>query len=199
MSGVTPAVAHVVARTSGATRNYYYRRREGEVSAWTPWEEIKLGIEDDPVIPVVWKDRLFLFWLKILKQAPLGPPPKFTADKLRDLNPAEIPSEAPTVKVQALLCWSEYCNGKWQATKTSDVGSPILIKDALPAGAAFDRSDLTLWPMKAKGESALLIQNVSSSTWFTLYNTHSAPVRDEDDESGMMESAASMLVGEPYP
>ena len=70
----TDDIAHVVARTAGASRKYYYRRRE--YGYWTPWEQIKLDIEDNPVIPVVWKSRLFLFWLRILKQAPLdGPNP----------------------------------------------------------------------------------------------------------------------------
>ena len=64
----TAEINHVVARTAGAHRKYYYRRYEG--GSWTPWEQIKLDIEDNPVIPVVWKDRLFLFWLRILKKGP---------------------------------------------------------------------------------------------------------------------------------
>ena len=53
---------HVVARTAGAHRKYYYRRHE--FGYWTPWEQIKLDIEDNPVMPVVWNDRLLLFWLR---------------------------------------------------------------------------------------------------------------------------------------
>ena len=66
-TGTADDIAHVVARTAGANRKYFYRRYEDGL--WPPWEQIKLDIEDNPVIPVVWKDRLFLFWLKILKQA----------------------------------------------------------------------------------------------------------------------------------
>ena len=64
----TGEIDHVVARTAGANRKYYYRRYED--GSWTPWEQIKLDIEDNPVVPVVWKDRLLLFWLRILKQGP---------------------------------------------------------------------------------------------------------------------------------
>ena len=64
----TGEVAHVVARTAGAHRKYYYRRYE--YGYWTPWEQIKLDIEDNPVIPVVWNDRLLLFWLRILRKGP---------------------------------------------------------------------------------------------------------------------------------
>ena len=56
-------VAHVIARTAGAHRKYYYRRFQQ--GAWTPWEEIKLSIEDNPVVPYVWNGRLLLFWLQI--------------------------------------------------------------------------------------------------------------------------------------
>src|SRR5262249_55725894 len=50
--GSADDIAHVVARTAGANRKYFYRRRE--YGYWTPWEQIRLDIEDDPVIPVVW-------------------------------------------------------------------------------------------------------------------------------------------------
>ena len=59
---------HVVARTAGAHRKYYYRRHE--YGYWMPWEQIQLDIEDNPVIPVVWNDRLLLFWLRRLKKGP---------------------------------------------------------------------------------------------------------------------------------
>src|SRR5206468_2166608 len=57
----TDEVIHVVARTAGAHRKYYSRRYE--YGCWTPWEPIKLDVEDNPVIPYVWNGRLLLFWL----------------------------------------------------------------------------------------------------------------------------------------
>ena len=74
----TGDVDHVIARTAGANRKYYYRRHE--YGYWTPWEQIKLDIEDNPVIPVVWNDRLFLFWLRILKKGPDTAQKPFTKD-----------------------------------------------------------------------------------------------------------------------
>ena len=59
--------SYVVARTTGAQRKYYFRRCE--FNTWKPWQQIKLDIEDVPIIPFVWKHRLFLFWLKIVQQA----------------------------------------------------------------------------------------------------------------------------------
>src|SRR5262249_47943817 len=66
ITGGGTIVTYVVARTAGANRKYFYRRYEA--GSWTPWEHIKLDIEDNPVIPVVWNDWLFLFWLRVLKQ-----------------------------------------------------------------------------------------------------------------------------------
>ena len=160
-------IVHVVARTAGANRKYFYRRREGKPDVgsgtWTPWELVKPDIEDNPVIPVVWKGRLFLFWLKILKQP-------------------------PDVNAQAILCWSEYYNGKWQLTKTSDINKPTELD---PFGPNDSRSDLQLAgfetsdPSKALDALCLQIGASSSSdllSYFAVLNTHSAPLRKEEDE-----------------
>src|SRR5262249_50757043 len=43
------------------------------------------------------------------------------------LSSAEVGSnnlDPPKAAAQAVLCWSEYYNGKWQPTKTSDVDHP---------------------------------------------------------------------------
>ncbi len=110
--GTSDDIAHVVARTAGANRKYFYRRREG--GSWTPWEQIKLDIEDNPVIPAVWQNRLFLFWLRILKEGPMTGEQPFTKEgRLTSLKTSDIKTDAPKVTVKAVLCWSEYFNGKW--------------------------------------------------------------------------------------
>ncbi len=62
----TPPTTYAVARSSGVPRKYHYRQCVG--ASWTPWEETKLDIEDNPVLPVVWNGRLLLFWLRIIPQ-----------------------------------------------------------------------------------------------------------------------------------
>ncbi len=62
----TDESVYVVARTAGAHRKYYFRQLQD--GAWTPWTEVKIDCEDMPVTPIVWNGRLFLFWLKIVKQ-----------------------------------------------------------------------------------------------------------------------------------
>jgi GH18 family chitinase len=194
-------LAHVIARTSGARRKYYYRRLEG--ASWTPWEDTKLDIEDVPVAPYVWNDRLLLFWIKIVKQTPTDPstlpPPssdpnpltKQTIGGLQSAGQAGASTQTQ-VTVQAVLCWSEYYNGKWQGTKTSDPNRPTTITTCPPSGPnAFDRSQLKLnvGPLPGLPADTLFVDIEYPNDYgdvmfalsgFVLYNTHSLPVRVED-------------------
>lgn len=173
-------VDHVIARTAGAHRKYFYRRRQG--GAWTAWEQVKLDIEDNPVLPVVWRDRVFLFWLRILKQ-PLSkaevpfkssPGTDISTQTLTSLKVSDIKEDPPKVTVQAVLCWSEYTNGKWQPVKTSDVSQPVRIGDFTPA--EFDRNRMR---MQSSQEGSALLVHVGhkDNAWksFKLYNTYSLP------------------------
>lgn len=183
----TPEIDHVVARTAGASRKYYYRRREG--GSWTPWEQIKLDIEDNPVIPVVWNGRLLLFWLKILKQSPDAAMKKPDATVVLNAGmqvSSVVSDDAMSVSIRAMLCWSEYYNGKWQATKTSDVNQPADLGSYPLAGAgAFDNAQLELLSWEVVGRGLLIhvvtrnpTENMLSKRLgsFLLYNTHSLPV-----------------------
>lgn len=194
--GTADDIAHVVARTAGANRKYYYRRREG--GSWTPWEPITLDIEDNPVIPAVWKNRLFLFWLRILQQSPLDPaklappsgPPVYnvTGDEpgIANIPLSAIKTSAQSdavanakVTVQAVLCWSEYYNGKWQSTKTSDLNQPMDLGQFAPVGTrAFDRSKLRLSVFEENSGLRVRISfGISRGPTFLLHNTHSLPVQ----------------------
>jgi hypothetical protein len=184
-------VAHVVARTAGANRKYFYRRRE--FGNWTPWEQIKLDIEDNPVIPVVWNDRLFLFWLRIIKQAPLDAANITTSTNQADKNEgtslsninlntlkasAKKDAENTKITLQVVLCWSEYYNGKWQGTKTSDIDKPNHLGEFKVSGNdAFDRSTLSLNVYEDEGNLVVRIYGSKGGrSAFRLYNVHSLPV-----------------------
>jgi hypothetical protein len=187
--GKQGSIVHVVARTAGAQHKYYYRRSDHP--SWTPWEQIKLDIEDNPVIPVVWKDRLLLFWLRILKQSP-GAPPSSKADTktLHDITPDDVKQGTQvTMTVQAVLCWSEYYNGKWQPTKTSDVDRPTTLGQQFEPGPPdpnhpmrFDRSQLRL-RVSEEGDALRVRVRIFADdrlSSFLLYNTHSLPAPEED-------------------
>ena len=138
-------VLHVVARSNGANRKYHYRRREP--SGWTPWEPVKLDIEDNPILPYRWKGRLFLFWLKTLQEpAKLVAPSLDAAASLGNQTGASLQPKEPQQRVTAMLCWSEYAHGKWGATRTSSTERAVFLGLFTAAGGTrpFNRGDFRL-------------------------------------------------------
>lgn len=160
---------HVFGRTTGASRKYYYRRFE--YGYWTPWEKVDLDIEDTPILPVVWNNRLFLFWLNIVRKGSSSKPldESTTPSQLstKQLN------EAAKESIEINLSWSEYYNNKWQPRKTSDFNDPIKLDDNTPG--VFKRETLSISSHIDK--SGLLIYVTSEH--FKLFNKHSAPLREK--------------------
>lgn len=200
---ITDDIDHVIARTTGASRKYYYRRRES--GSWTPWEQIKLDIEDNPVIPVVWKGRTLLLWLRILKQTPIDandlPESSDTAGSLGSLTLTKIKADAKSsvkknakVTIQAVLCWSEFYNGKWQPAKTSDIDKPTILSTSDGVND-FDRSTVKLSTYEEGPNHFLRIEIEGDGyTTFLLYNTHSLPMREED----VSHEVSDMYIGPRY-
>ena len=64
MIGVYPdnltGIVHVIGRTRNIPHLYYYTKQIQAV--WSAWEKIDLDIEGDHILPVVWNNRLMLFW-----------------------------------------------------------------------------------------------------------------------------------------
>ena len=203
----------MIARTAGAHRKYYYRRFQ---DSWTPWEEIKLNIEDNPVVPYVWNGRLMLFWLQIHHKPHTdasnpGPNLPHSQKSLAEMGLGELGDSVGQAaktqtqeQVSAILCFSEYYNGKWQPAKTSDTATPVDL-GVMHAGT-FQRSAVVLRPWTAvdPSDTSLYVQvtssdNFPSGLWgkptqltpdlsyyyymwtmgagFVLHNTHSAPLR----------------------
>ena len=206
-------ISYVVARTAGAHRKYYFRKLEN--GSWTPWTEVKIDCEDMPLTPIVWNGRLFLFWLKILKQtSPQSPPANTTLgysatssntpasslslDNLQSFAQAGVQAQLQnSITVNAVLCWSEFYNGKWQPTKTSDINRPTslgtfpatgdqsfdvdrnlvrIVPAQMATGAPFDIPPEAL--ILAIRDPIHALDSVGGGG-FVLFNTHSLPVRIE--------------------
>jgi hypothetical protein len=104
--------------------------------------------------------------------------------------------------VQGVLCWTEFYNGKWQPTKTSDVNHPTTLGTFDPAGpGAFENYRTLIQIAPAELMSPLLMKLMHNTEFtlpddalildisvpgqspdggFILHNTHSLPVRFED-------------------
>jgi hypothetical protein len=136
----TDETSYVIARTAGAHRKYYFR--ELASGSWTPWTQVQIDCEDMPVTPIVWNGRLFLFWLKVVKQnqmAPTalsssgaqGPGTDLASLTVGDLNSSVQSSQSAlaqgSVQAFGVLSWTEYYNGTWQPAKTSDPNQPTYL------------------------------------------------------------------------
>ena len=94
--------------------------------------------------------------------------------KLIELETSDLPDD-PEITLQAVLCWSEFYNGKWQPAKTSNVNLPTTLfnQTAIRLGVAVEGDALRLH----------VGFEFFADTWpgsFLFYNTHSLPVRGED-------------------
>ncbi|MGI8960802.1 MAG: neuraminidase-like domain-containing protein [Bryobacteraceae bacterium] len=170
-------VMHVVGRTAGAHRKYYYRRLEH--GTWSAWDQIKLDIPDNPVVPVVWQDRVFVFWLRLIKKGPDSAPKPAGHKVLSTITSDDLPG-SPPVTLQAVLHWSEYVNGKWQAAKTSDINDPADIDESSAASLITpERIRLAIRAKDASLRIGFWTGFLSSPLdAFLLHNTHSLPVHD---------------------
>jgi hypothetical protein len=174
----------------------------------------------------VWNGRLLVFWLQLhyqtappkdlggnLPKSSSGKPQQTLAETtVTDLSNS-VAASATNLTLQnvgAVLYFSEYYNGSWQPTKSSDVNRPLSL-GSFQQGE-FDRSSLYLRPwLSADTEDETLYLEVSTDpypavfdrlpnvkahghvkaesvkwgstrggTGFALHNTHSAPVTWSD-------------------
>ncbi|MBD2565344.1 MULTISPECIES: Tc toxin subunit A-related protein [Nostoc] len=108
-------ILHVFGRTRGIPHIYYYRRWENSAD-WTPWERVDLDIEGNHLIPVVWNQRLYLFW------------PIFTEKANEPTQQEKEEGSEPRKYWEIQLAWSEDKNGKWSAKKVS--GNENIVKSS---------------------------------------------------------------------
>jgi Tc toxin complex TcA C-terminal TcB-binding domain/Neuraminidase-like domain len=111
---------HVFGRTYGGDPKIYYYRRFIDNRRWTPWTKVDLDINSDHIVPVVYNNRVYLFWAIFTEQAdnPAGP------IVIPRANPTtgetSIPMTSPSKSWQIQLAFSEFKDGKWTPKKMSD-------------------------------------------------------------------------------
>jgi hypothetical protein len=191
-TGIVDPIVHVVGRTFGAKRSYFHRTLD---TTWLPWEPVNVDIQDDPVMPVIWKGRFLLFWLRVSKepdrrqQGPFAGSPQ--QSKLVDLRVDQFQLQT-TATLTVSLFWSEYYNGRWQSPRTSDPDRPIDL------GAQFTvigdphtlrlASDVKKDGGAARDSLGIIVLNPgeggTGNSWFRLHTTHSLPVRKQEDLGG---------------
>lgn len=124
-------ILHVFGRTYSQPHKYFYRRYAHQ--SWTPWEPVSAEIEGDHLAPVVWRDRLYLFWVTFMDKPVEDPQlPDTAADtKLTELKlgaaVSGLQDTAANKIVEIQLHWSEYMQGEW-STRESGGFSTVISK-----------------------------------------------------------------------
>lgn len=124
-------VLHVFGRTYGEPHEYFYRRcRNG---SWTTWEPVTVSIQGDHIAPVIWRERLFLFWVTFLEKADPGAAMDATTSgatiagaTLGNLMTG-LGSLSANKVVELQLHWAQYQSGAW-TTAESGGSAPVIWK-----------------------------------------------------------------------
>jgi hypothetical protein len=135
-------ILHVFGRTNGNTRQYYYRRYE--YGYWTPWEKVSLNIEGEHIFPIVWRKRLFVFWLNIFEK-----PAPVTGTKSAEGMRGEPLSTNARKNIEINMCWGEYYKGKWTSPKSTDSKRPMVVNNL----GSFESNSLLIYGRKEKVEN----------------------------------------------
>jgi hypothetical protein len=157
-------ILHVFGRTRNTPHIYYYRRWVDQ-AYWTPWERVDVDIRGDHLIPVVYNRRLHIFWPIFLEKA-------------EDTIPAGSGDKKPKKYYEIQLAWSEYKNGKWQATRISTVASRTPATNNPPSKDLFrfwasinQNQELIIFPEVSKRyKYSALTRNALASFKFHSYD-----------------------------
>lgn len=124
-------VLHVFGRTYGQPHEYFYRScRNG---SWTTWEPVTVTIQGDHLAPVIWRERLFLFWVTFMEKADPGAAmdPTTSGATIAGATLGNLMTGLNSLSankvVELQLHWAQYQSGAW-TTAESGGSAPVIWK-----------------------------------------------------------------------
>ncbi len=114
---------HVIGRTYGKPHKHFYRRYARQM--WTPWEPVSAEVDGNHLVPVVWRDRLYLFWVSFMDK-PVREPRFGSTSGNQGLGQAKLSNVINDVSVSGRqkqldvqLHWCECLAGEWSTSESS--------------------------------------------------------------------------------
>ena len=105
------SIMYVVGRTKGIPHNYYMRKfLNGD--RWTAWEKIDADITGEHIMPVMFNNKLHVFWPVFMGE----PKPNMT---IPPAAAGALPAAQPDKFWKIQIAWTVFKNGKWQPKKIS--------------------------------------------------------------------------------
>lgn len=179
---------HVIGRTFNRPYKYFYRRYVHQM--WTPWEPVTAEIEGDHIAPVVWRDRLYLFWVTFLdktdpKASVVDPNnPSNTSKPANDMSLSDVVTSvgrlAANKVIEAQLHWSEYFQGEWSTSESSGFNTPEGLKVKATVPLSFNDKSVLIYvskePQENNADRGVLIHlGIPFSQAFYLAGRNSIP------------------------
>src|SRR5262249_44571572 len=124
---------HVFARTHNAPYFFYYRYFDTREYNWYPWVKMQIDIPTYDItdskekiilngcylIPVVWNDRLLVFFPHLTKKTIRSDMQGGITAKKDAQGNLNVPVQKPRDLCEIKIAWSEYRNGKWTQKQLS--------------------------------------------------------------------------------
>lgn len=111
-------ILYLVARTYSLPHQYYWRKYEyGE---WSSWEKVEAEINSDNVVPIIWHNRLFIFWLSFVQ--------KGNRQKIKMPAPGNAMQEFDD-NAEVRLNWTQFHKGKWTKQAVSEIYTTMSISN----------------------------------------------------------------------
>jgi hypothetical protein len=184
--GVYPdnLIVHVIGRTENIPHQYFYTKQVEAI--WSAWEKVDLDIEGDHILPVVWNNRLMLFWAMFTeKQEKNGGSSKITPGKDGDGSSSFTSIPAPKY-LEMKLAWSEYKHEKWVGKKISKetvrIESPLESVNLYSLSSFIDGEQLFIRLFHTIDYNAPKIQQNDLGTFY-FDSCHSSPFVSKADEN----------------
>jgi hypothetical protein len=165
---------HVFARGHHAPYTYYYRNLVNG-QGWSAWEEVPLDIKsiDDRdnsgvhLVPVVWNNRLFLFWPEFAQKADPEPPTESIYSLAGTAKASSPPPAVPANYWEIRLASSDYdpSTAKWTPKKLSKETINTFGIPASFTGSLVQNSDKT----NLAASNFYFISNITFTSGTILY------------------------------
>jgi hypothetical protein len=126
---------HVIGRTYSQPHRYFYRRYAHQM--WTPWEPVTAEIEGDHLAPVIWRDRLYLFWVTFMDKPDENPKSgSNTTGALAGANLQTVMSDLKAAagwkQIEMKLHWSEHVQGEWSTPRSGEFTPVVRSGEFIP-------------------------------------------------------------------
>lgn len=191
-------VTHVFGRTYSSPHVYFYRSLDNNLGVWSPWQKMDVDISGDQLIPVVWNNRLYVFWPNYKEITD----PSDTSAAAPSINTSggvtTIGAATPATKtLHVTMSWSEYRQGAWTKKQTTPEAAPLIPNLFSAYSMNLNTTQFSFWPAQYDANLTIwMAQNVS----LALYSYPPKLVENCNPCGGFVFTGSrANLAGAPFP